>query len=502
MLKYLPTIGMEVHVELATESKMFCSCANGLGMEKEPNKNICPVCTGQPGSLPVPNEKAIRFVLQAGLALGCQIAQISKFDRKNYFYPDLPKGYQISQYDQPLCGRGFLDLEIDPKEGDRYIKRVGITRIHLEEDTGKLIHSPTGKGTLVDFNRAGVPLMELVTEPEINSSVEAKAFCQQLQLLLRYLKISPANMEKGQMRCEANISLYKRGENPLSGTKVELKNLNSFKAVERGIEFEIIRQTEILEAGGEIVQETRGWDEDRGESFSQRSKESSDDYRYFPEPDLLPLKFSREEIEELKRNLPELPWEKKRRLIEQFGLKEATVRVLANVPDLAGYFEEVASELENWLGEEGYTFSSKGREKIFQLAANYLLTEIQKHLFVRGKKMADLKISPENFAELIKLVYSETINSSAAQIVLEEMFLHGGDPSQIVEEKKLVQNSDSEALEKIASEVLKKNSQSVEDYQKGKENAIKFLLGQIMRETQGSANPTVAMDILKKLLAK
>lgn len=502
MLKYLPTIGMEVHVELDTESKMFCACANGLGLEKEPNKNICPVCTGQPGSLPMPNQKAIQFVQEAGLALNCAIAVSSKFDRKNYFYPDLPKGYQISQFDKPLCGRGFLDLEVAPREGEKYQKRIGITRIHLEEDTGKLLHKKNSQETLVDFNRAGVPLMELVTEPEISSSAEAKAFCQQLQLILRYLKISPADMEKGQMRCEANISLYKRGQDPLSGTKVELKNLNSFKAVERGIEFEIIRQAEILDTGGTIQQETRGWDESKGESFSQRSKESSHDYRYFPEPDLQPLRFSQEKIEKIKEGLPELPWEKKRRLTEQFGLKEDSAEILVASQDLADYFEQVASELENWLAEDGRDFSEKGKKKLHQLTANYLITEIQKHLFAGGLLWNQMKITPENFAELIKLVYEKTINSSAAQIVLEELFLRGGDPSQIVEEKKLAQNSDLGELEKIARAVMEKNPQSVIDFQKGKENALKFLVGQIMRETQGGANPEVATEVLKGLLGE
>lgn len=502
MLKYLPTIGMEIHVELATKSKMFCACENGMGQEKEPNKNICPVCTAQPGSLPVPNQKAIQFVIEAGLALNCVIAQNSKFDRKNYFYPDLPKGYQISQFDEPLCRKGFLTVDVSPREGKKYQKTIGIARIHLEEDTGKLLHNKNKRETLVDFNRAGVPLMELVTEPEIVSSAEAKAFCQQLQLILRYLKISPADMEKGQMRCEANISLYKKGEDPLSGTKVELKNLNSFKAVERGIEFEIARQMEILSEGGTIQQETRGWDENKGESFSQRSKESSHDYRYFPEPDILPLKFLPEEIEKIKAGLPELPWEKKRRLKEQFGLKEESVEVLVSSWELADYFEKVSSELENWLAEDGKEFSDEGRKKLNQLASNYLITEIQKHLFSSGLTLADLKITPENFAELIKMIYEKTISSSAAQIVLEEMFLKGGDPSHIVEDKKLAQNSNLDDLKKIALLVMEKNPQSVVDYQKGKENAIKFLLGQIMRETQGSANPETALIVLQELLNK
>ncbi len=500
MTKYKPTIGMEVHVELATKSKMFCACKNGMGEEKTPNKNICPVCTGQPGSLPVPNKEAIDFVMKAGLALNCKVANDTKFDRKNYFYPDLPKGYQISQYDKPICEKGFMEIEFRNGEGQLEKKRIGITRIHLEEDTGKSIHQKGTKETLVDFNRAGVPLMELVTEPDITSASEAKAFCEELRLLFRYLQISPADMEKGQMRCEANISLHEVGKDPLSGTKVEIKNINSFKAVEKGIIYEIERQGKLLDEGEKVVQETRGWDDVLGESFSQREKENSDDYRYFPEPDILPLKYSDEYIENIKRTICELPQQKNLRFIEQFGLLPENAKIIVSDKDTSCYFEQTCSELENWMAEEDHDFNEEGKIKLYRLAANYLMTEIQKHLMISGGSVKDVKVTPENFAELIKIVYEGEINSSAAQTVLEEMFQTGGDPSQIIEEKNLAQTSDQGALEEIVKKVIDNNPSSVEDYRAGKENAIKFLMGQIMKETQGKANPQIVMEILKERL--
>lgn len=492
---------MEVHVELATKSKMFCGCKNGMGLEKEPNKNICPLCTGQPGSIPVPNKQAIRFVVEAGLALNCHIAQDSKFDRKNYFYPDLPKGYQISQYDKPICQNGFLEFDLKTNTGEMEKKRVRIHRIHLEEDTGKLVHQKGNGGTLVDFNRAGVPLMELVTEADIKSSAEAKKFCEELRLLFRYLKISPADMEKGQMRCEANISLYQPGKDPLSGTKVELKNLNSFKAVERGIEYEIKRQTLALDKGEKIIQETRGWDENKGKTFSQRKKEEAHDYRYFPEPDILPFSFDRDEVEKIREKLPELPSEKRVRFQKQFGIKPQNAEVLAANKEIADYFENVSSELENWMSEEGHEFDEKGKQKLFALAANYILTELSRMVFEKEKGFGDLKITAENFAELIKLIYEGKINSSAAQTVLAQMFNTGADPSHVIEEKNLGQNSDESELENIVDEVLSKNAGTVADFKNGKESAIKFLMGQVMSATKGKANPQIAMSILKKKLS-
>jgi aspartyl-tRNA(Asn)/glutamyl-tRNA(Gln) amidotransferase subunit B len=500
--KYHPTIGMEIHVELATQSKMFCTCQNGLGEETIPNKNICPICTGQPGSLAVPNQKAIEYVIKAGLALNCQIAARTKFDRKNYFYPDLPKGYQISQYDEPLCEKGYLELEQFPgneQDAGGAAKRIGITRIHLEEDTGKSLHVKGANETLIDFNRAGVPLMELVTEPDIKTAKEAKMFCEELQRIFRYLEISPANMEKGQMRCEANISLYESGQDPLSGTKVELKNLNSFRAVERGIEYEIKRQSTLLEQGEKVVQETRGWDETAGKTFSQRVKEEADDYRYFPEPDILPLSFSSTEIEKIAVGLPELPNEKRKRFRKQFGLKREDIMILTGNQQLAEYFEETCSELEAWMGAGKQQRFKENKKKLYQLTANYLITEAQKY-FSAIVLADERKVSPENFAELIKLIYEEKINSSAAQVVLKEMFTTGADPSHIIEEKNLAQTSNESELQAVVKKVLKANPAPVKDYLQGKEKSIQFLVGQVMRETKGKANPQVVLKLLKEQL--
>ena len=523
-MKYIPTIGMEIHVELATKSKMFCGCKNGMGLEKEPNKNICPICTGQPGATPVPNEQAVEFVAKAGLALECQITPESKFDRKNYFYPDLPKGYQISQYDLPICRDGKLKIRVR-KDGEErgntqaktYGKTVGIHRIHLEEDTAKLSHGHGGE-SLVDFNRSSMPLMELVSEPDITSAKEAKKFCEELQLVFRYIGISPADMEKGQMRCEANISLHKEGEDILSGTKVELKNINSFRAIEKGIEYEIERQTELLENGEEVVQETRGWDENKGETFSQRKKENADDYRYFPDPDLQPFSFSKEYLQDLMNKLPELPRERRLRFQEEYDLLPENIEVLVTNKDLGNYFEEVASELMGWLKAEevkedkddnlpsrprrtkqaDQPEAGKIKTKVYRLANSYLITNLTKLMSDEDVKMEDLKITAENFAELIKMIHLGEINSSAAQTVLEEMFKTGGDPSHIVEEKDLKQVSDTGALEEIVDKVLAENQSAVEDYKAGKENSIKFLMGQVMKETKGKANPPMVMEMLKK----
>lgn len=488
MAKYNVTIGMEIHVELKTHSKMFCSCKNSLGQEKKPNIHICPVCTAQPGTLPVPNEQAIEFVQLAGLALNCELNLKSKFDRKNYFYPDLPKGYQISQFDQPLCGLGYLDVNG---------KRIGITRIHLEEDTGKLIHPEKADYTLVDYNRACVPLMELVTEPDMETGEQARIFCTRLQQICRYLEISDADMEKGNMRCEVNLSLYKDGEDRLSGTKVEVKNINSFRFVEKAINYEIERQTEVLESGEKVVQETRGWDSVKNATVSQRKKESAHDYRYFPEPDIPPMEFSQQYVDELKAKLPELPAAKEKRFAEEYKLSEQDILVLTAEVDLAEYFEQVICELKEKI--TSHEVNATG-EKAIKLAVNYLLTEVRKHMAEAKHDIRDLKITPENYAELIGIVADGKINSSAAQIVLKEMYHTGGDPSQIIEEKNLAQVDDSEALEKALDSVLAANEQSVADFKAGKENAFKFLMGQIMKETKGKANPQKVDEMLKNKL--
>jgi aspartyl-tRNA(Asn)/glutamyl-tRNA(Gln) amidotransferase subunit B len=489
MNKYIPVIGMEVHVELKTESKMFCNSKNALGQEKKPNVHICPVCSGQPGTLPVPNRQAIEFVQLAGLALNCELNLKSKFDRKNYFYPDLPKGYQISQYDQPLCGLGKLEIAG---------KYIGITRIHLEEDTGKLIHPDGANYTLVDYNRAGVPLMELVTEPDIENGEEARIFCTKLQQICRYLGISDADMEKGNMRCEVNLSLHKEGEEKLSGTKVEVKNINSFRFVEKAINYEIERQTQLLENGEKVVQETRGWDSVKNVTVSQRKKESAHDYRYFPEPDIPPMEFTKEYVEQLRLKLPELPAAKEKRFVEEYFLNEQDVAVITAQKDLAAYFEEVISELKEKIASKEI---SSSEDKAYKLAVNYIISELRKHLAENDHDIRDIKITAENYAELIGMVADGKINSSAAQVVLKEMFHTGADPSQIVEEKNLGQMDDTGALQEAVDKVLAANSKSVDDYKAGKTNALQFMMGQVMKETKGKANPQVITELLQKKLA-
>ncbi len=500
-MEFESVIGLEIHAELKTKSKMFCSCLNAFGLEKEPNQNICEVCSGQPGALPVINKGAVKKVLKTALALDCQINDLSKFDRKNYFYPDLPKGYQISQYDAPFSQGGFLEISGE---------KIRITRIHLEEDTGKLVHRAGADFSLVDLNRAGVPLMELVTEPDIRSGLEAKQFCQELQLILRYLEVSDADMEKGQMRCEVNISLREiprndaelktaesRGKENKLGTKVEIKNLNSFRAVERSIDYEIKRQAEILEKGEKIIQETRGWDDAKGETFSQRVKEEAHDYRYFPEPDLPPLSGLNLLAEDLKKEIPELPAQKRERFAKEYNLPLGDVEILVSSPELASYFEETASELKNW---------AKGAEpridldKAVKIVVNYLITEtprIASILNITDYALRE-RIFPENFAEFAKTVLQGVVSSSGAQALLKEMFISGADPSHIIAEKDLGQVSDEEGLNKAIDEVLSTNPGPMEEYKKGKENALMFLVGKVMAATKGKANPQITAEILKR----
>lgn len=489
MSEYEPTIGMEVHAELKTRSKMFCRCANGLGLETEPNVHVCHVCTGQPGALPVPNEQAIESVQKVGLALNCALRFHSKFDRKNYFYPDLPKGYQISQFDEPFCERGTMLIDG---------KHFNVTRIHLEEDTGKLTHPTGADHTLVDYNRAGLPLMELVTEPDFSTAKDARAFCQKLRQILRYLEVSDADMEKGQMRCEVNISLHEVGADRLSGTKVEVKNINSFKAVERAIEYEIKRQTEMLENGEKIVQETRGWDENRNVTVSQRKKESAHDYRYFPEPDIAPFDFTGDYIKQLKESLPELPDAKLARFMTEFGLPESDAAIITEDKEIANYFESVVSELgAKKDGEE----LRADVVKAIKLAANYFITEVRKHLSETGKSIGEFIVTPENFAEFVVVVTDGTINSSAAQTVLAEMYRgEDNDPSHIIERLNLAQMSDTGELEAVVDAILAANAQSVADFKAGKQNALQYLVGQVMKETKGKANPGVAKELLEKKL--
>jgi len=514
-MNYKPTIGLEVHVELKTNSKMFCSCLNDSN-EHRPNVNICQICTAQPGSLPVINKEAVKKVVKTGLALNCNIPKESKFDRKNYFYPDLPKGYQISQYDKPFCKEGYLEIPVSEDFSKLQLKKIRIRRVHLEEDTGRLIHPEAADYSLVDFNRAGIPLMELVTEPDLDTGLEVRRFAEELQLILRYLGVSDADMEKGQMRVEVNISLapYRTdlsrretkfllrggsgagfGEGKKMGTKVEIKNLNSFKAAERAVNYEIERQTEILKNKGKIVQETRGWDDVKGITFSQREKEEAHDYRYFPEPDLPPIILGQDYIDKIRAEIPELPAGKRKRFAKEFGLDAKSIEIFTDNKDLGEYFEKIVSEFEPNLKPDKL-------KSLIKLAANYLITDIQGIL--EGKQFIekDFKIDAENFAEFITLIEEGKITSKTAKEILLEMSKTGADPSNIIEEKELAQVSDESEIGKIVKEVISKNQKAVEDFKKGKQNALQFLVGQIMAQTRGRAKPEIVQKILKKILSK
>ena len=469
MKEYKPTIGLEIHAELKTYTKMFCNSINNPE-EKTPNVNICPVCMAHPGTLPVINKKAVKYVLRVGKALGSNLADFTEFDRKNYFYPDIPKGYQISQYKYPLVSGGNL-------------AGVEITRVHLEEDTARSSHQ--GDYSLVDFNRAGVPLMELVTEPVVKDSKQAGRFARELQLLLRTLEVSDANMEKGEMRVEANISVSK---NETFGTKVEVKNLNSFKVVEKAIEFEIKRQVEVLENGGEVVQETRGWDEVKNETFSQRAKESAHDYRYFPDPDLPKINIS--EIEDfsdknIASEIPELPWEKRERYKKEFGIKDEDIESFVVDLKLGEFFEEVIS-----------TFN--GDKALIKLASNYITSDLLGLMKTEDLSLnkKELKFPNANdFAKIIIMVKTGDVSSRGAKDILAILYKEGGSPVQIAQDNNLLQKSDIDELKNIVEKIIEENSAVAKEYKEGKESSLKFLIGQGMKETKGSANP----QILKKL---
>ena len=500
-MKYDIIIGLEIHAELKTKSKMFCECDNNIE-GKKPNQNTCPICMGHPGTLPIPNKKAIEWTILTGLALHCKVNKLSKFDRKNYFYPDLPKGYQISQYDLPFVFDGHLDIDGD---------KIAITRIHLEEDTGKLTH-PNGKSyTLVDYNRASTPLMELVTEPILKSAEQAKKFCATYQQILRYLNISDANMEKGEMRCEANVSVQEKGKWEYKGNceikplrdyklnpKVELKNINSFKAIEKAINYEIKRQIDELENNGKLIQETRGWDENKGVTVSQRVKETSADYRYFPEPDIPPINISAEMIEEIKSRLIELPPEKKNRFIEQYNFLPENAELLVADKALADFTEQVISELRAWIDANGDDWERQ-KTKLARATSNWILSELFKHL-KNGFKITDLKMTAENFAELILLVYLGKINSSAGQKILDILIEKGGEPKSIMQNLGLEQMDDTGELEKIVLEIIEKNTKQVEEYKSGKQNVLQFFVGLAMAATKGKANPKIVIEILKEKL--
>ncbi|MFA6338961.1 MAG: Asp-tRNA(Asn)/Glu-tRNA(Gln) amidotransferase subunit GatB [Candidatus Paceibacterota bacterium] len=469
MKDYKTTIGLEIHAELKTKTKMFCNSKNDPDEDK-PNVNICPVCMGHPGTLPVVNKEAVRHVLRVGVAVGGKIADFTEFDRKNYFYPDIPKGYQISQYKYPLVSGGML-------------RGIEITRVHLEEDTGTSLHEE-GDYSLLNYNRAGVPLMELVTEPVIHTAKDASDFARELQLLLRYLGAGEANMEKGEMRVEANISV---SADEKLGTKVEVKNLNSFKTVEKAIEYEVKRHIEALENGEQIVQETRGWDEVKQATFSQRKKEDSHDYRYFPDPDIPKFKlseFPEFRVEEIKKGLPELPWEKRKRYEEKYGIKLEDVEIYVRDKKWADYFEKVTAEF-------------KGDVELIKLASNYITSDLVGLI----KSIGEAKF-PEAMllAKLIKMTKDSMVSSRGAKDILKIMYGHGGDPEEIANKEGLLQKSNEEELKATAEKIIAANSQVAADYKAGKESSLQFLIGQGMKETKGSANPQVLRKIFMELL--
>ncbi|MDP3769696.1 MAG: Asp-tRNA(Asn)/Glu-tRNA(Gln) amidotransferase subunit GatB [Candidatus Sungbacteria bacterium] len=491
-MEYEAVIGLEIHVELKTKTKMFCQSLNDP-LELHPNVNICPICMGHPGTLPVINHEAVKKVIAVGLALNGTIPEFSQFDRKNYFYPDLPKGYQISQYQHPLVSGGYLDI------GTR---RIQITRVHLEEDTGRLSHVSGGtshgsgrQATLVDFNRAGVPLMELVTEPDFRTGEEVIRFGEELQKILRYVGASDADMEKGQMRVEVNISLRPAGQEAF-GTKVEVKNINSFKFASDAVDFETKRQASVLDAGELVVQETRGWNENKEETFSQRKKESAHDYRYFPEPDLPPLSLSREMVEEIKASLPELPAPKRLRFQSVYGLDPAIIDVIVRDRDLAGYFENAMSELNQYDKEA----SEKPKKNVVKTLASLMTGDFLRLLRETSACVSDIRITPENFAELVLLVAQDKISNLAAKQVLEEMFASGDDPSDIIERKGLWQISDTSEIEDMVRHVVETYPKEVEEIRKGKVATLQFLVGQVMKESRGKANPKVVQEFLCKLI--
>ena len=475
MTTYEAIIGMEVHIELQTKSKMFCGCSADF-FGAPPNTHTCPVCLSMPGSLPVINEQAVAYTVMTGLALGAEIHPHNVFARKNYFYPDLPKGYQISQYELPLCTGGYLDLNVNGAK-----KRVRITRVHLEEDTGKLTH--VSGGSLVDLNRAGVPLMEIVSEADIRSADEAYAYVSQLRQIVRYLGVSSGDMEKGAMRCEVNLSL-KPVDVAEWGTKVEVKNLNSFKAVRGAIAYEIERQTRVLQAGEQVEQVTMGWDENAGQTILQRSKEEAHDYRYFPEPDLPPLNLSADWIAGLRAKLPELPAAKTARYVADWALSAQDAALLAENRARAEYFEAVVA---------AGNIAPKS-------AANWMLGEAFRLLNESGIAVADIKVTPANFARLIALVESKVINRLAAKEVLTQMWQSGGAPDAIIKARGLKQISDSSALEAAVDQIIAAHPGPVVEFRAGKEKVIKFLVGQVMRQTRGKANPQMTEQIFREKL--
>jgi len=487
-MEYETIIGLEVHAQLLTESKMFCRCSADYA-NAPPNTHVCPICLGMPGVLPTINKRAIEYAIMTALALNCTIPEHTRFDRKNYPYPDLMKGYQISQYDNPLSRNGWLTIEVEGKT-----KRIGITRVHQEEDVAKLVHrsDPSGESySLVDVNRSGVPLMEVVSEPDMRSPEEAREYLMKLHSILQYLGVCTGNMEEGSFRCDANVSIRPVGSTKFM-SKVEVKNMNSFKAVYRALAYEVERQRKVVNEGGRLVQETRGWVEEKGATVSQRSKEQAHDYRYFPEPDLPPLELSRKLVDEIRSRLPELPDARRDRFISQYGLSGYDANLLTVSRAMADYFETCLKLLPQ--GSEA--------EKKAKTVANWLLGEFTRLLNVTNIEIKDAKVEPQHLVEMLDLIDKGTLSTTMAKTVFEEMFHNGKRASQVVKEKGLAQISTANELETILGQVIAGNSQAVADFKQGKEQALKFLVGQVMKATKGQANPQMLNELLRRMLAK
>lgn len=476
---YEAVIGLEVHAELSTKTKIFCSCPTEFGAE--PNTHCCPICMAMPGTLPVLNEKVVEYAVRAGLCTNCEIEKNSKNDRKNYFYPDLPKSYQISQFDKPLCKTGFV--EIEKKDGQK--KKIGITRIHIEEDEGKLNHDDFTGGCLVDLNRAGVPLIEIVSEPDMASSEEAESYLRKLKSILEYIEVSDCKMQEGSLRADVNVSVRKKGEEKL-GTRTEMKNMNSFRSIVRGIEYEIDRQIEVLENGGKIDQETLRWDDVSGRTFSMRDKEDAQDYRYFPEPDLARICLSDEYITNIKNTLPELPETRRKRYLEEYKLTERDANLITASKYLSNLFEETSRKTNN-----------------AKAVCNWILGDISRILNEKELEPNEIPFGQESLAELIRLIDEGTISTKIAKDVLEEMFETKKEPSVIIKEKGWIQISDEGEIKEVVLKILSENPQSIQDYKGGKDRAIGFLVGQAMKQTKGKANPqmlnTMFIEEINKL---
>jgi len=473
--KYEAVIGLEVHAQLLTSSKAFCSCSTKFGLP--PNTNVCPVCLGMPGTLPVLNKKVVEFAVKLGLATNCKIRRYSIFARKNYFYPDLPKGYQISQYEEPICYDGYVEIEL--KEGVK--KKIRLRRIHMEEDAGKSIHDQD-IDTLIDINRCGVPLLEIVTEPDIRTPQEAALYLAKIRQLVQYLDICDGNMEEGSLRCDANVSVRLKGETKL-GTKTEVKNMNSIKNVEKALEYEINRQIQILESGGTIIQETLLWDASTGIVKPMRSKEEAHDYRYFPEPDLVPVVVSEEWIEEIRKTIPELPEQRRDRFIRQYGLPKYDAEVLTSSKELANYYEECVKFTND-----------------FKSASNWIMVEVLKILNDRQIDITEFKVEPRFLAELINLVNEDKINQATAKKVLEEISHTGEEPISVIERQGLMQISDEDFITEAVLKVLEQNKENVERYLAGKDKLFGYFVGEVMKLTKGKANPKLVNEILKRKL--